>query len=235
MIVGDCACGTGVTNYEYEINGKVYWYNNLLNGFTLLYDFNLNAGDSWNVLAQNTSGDSLTVRVDSIRMDTINGNLRKVQFVSTSAMFGNAYIFPGPIVEGIGSKFCLYPQYAACDAPTAGLRCYQDSIVGFYDTHFAPACEEVFVDSGIGVREISTKVVAIISPNPFHEVSTLSLQYFSSQEGIFELVDVTGRIILTEKFSGNEIKIERNNLDEGIYFYRLKIEDSFSVGKLIVD
>jgi hypothetical protein len=234
-VIGDCACGTSTTNYMYEINRRVYWYNNALSSFTLLYNFNLDAGDTWNVLAQNTTADSLTLRVDSTGIDTINNHVRKVQYVSTVAVYGNAYIFEGPVVEGIGSEFCLYPQSASCDPPSSGLRCYQDSILGYYDRHLGSFCEEVFTDSGIGITEAQKNISIILSPNPFHSFAVLKIENPSAVAGIFTVTDVEGRLIREEKFSGSAIIVRKENLEEGIYFYSLLLDHGTASGKIIID
>ncbi len=235
IVIGGCACGTAQTNFVYGINRRAYWYNYSLNAFTLLYNFNLDEGDTWTVIAQNTSSDSLKLRVDSVSFDTINGQYRKVQHVSTIAVYGNAYTFDGPVIEGIGSTGCLYPQYAACDAPTAGLRCFEDSMLGFYDTHFAVSCEAIFTDSLISVNENEKKLLVRFAPNPLTERSVISLEDGFTASGTLQLIDVTGRIVEEKKFTGNQIVIERHHLDKGIYIYQMKTADAIASGKFIVD
>ena len=39
--------GNGMNQFVYEENRKVYWYNQTLQAFTTLYDFNAEVGDSW--------------------------------------------------------------------------------------------------------------------------------------------------------------------------------------------
>lgn len=235
LVIGDCNCGTSQTNYVYEQNRKVYWYNYTLGTFSLLYDFNLDAGGTWTVISQNANGDSLTLRVDSVSYDTINGHVLKVQHVSTTAVYGHPYIFEGPVIEEIGSTFCLYPQYASCDMPSAGLRCFEDSVYGYYDTHLAGYCEEVFEDSGIGISDIQRLAVTPLSPNPFHVSAAMSIENISVSHGLLLLSDPEGRILEERSFSGNRIVIGRKNLENGIYFYHLQAEGASASGKFIID
>ena len=234
IIIGDCACGTSQVNYAYEINRRVYWYNNALNSFTLLYDFNLDAGGLWTVIAQNSASDSLRLRVDSTGTDTINGVLCKVQYIHTVSTYGNAYVFEGPVVEWIGSLFCLYPQAASCDQPTFRLRCYQDDFLGLYDTHFAPSCEDVFVDSGIGITEIENRLTAAISPNPFFDEAWITLTNHYPGNVKMELTDAAGRIFREQAAEVNKFKIEKNDLAAGIYFLHIHSKEKTVTEKIII-
>ncbi len=235
VVVGDCACGNGGPGFIYESGRKIYLFNTALNAFHVLYDFNLNANEQWTVIAKNASADSLRLQVDSVSTDTINGVLCKVQFIHTMATYGNAGIFEGPLVEKIGSKFCLYPQSASCDPPTFGLRCYEDNQLGLYDTGLAPACDEIFVDSGIGISEISKQVVVSLSPNPFQQEAILTLSNIQSENYFFEIIDATGRIVREEMPAGEIIVIRKDNLEEGIYFYKISLPNGPLTGKFIIN
>ena len=234
IIIGDCACGVSQTNFVYESNRKVYWFNAALNAFTILYDFNLNAGGEWTIVANNTTTDSLRLHVDSTGVDTINGVFCKVQYIHTVATFGVPYVFEGPVTEWIGSKFCLYPQSAACDPPTIGLRCYEDDFLGLYDTHFAPSCEEVFVDSGIGVNEIENNITIILTPNPFHDEARLVLHNLTSDNLVMEITDAAGRIVRVRNGRRDLQIIKREKLEAGIYFYKIISDDVVVSGKFII-
>ena len=234
IIAGECACGNPFPNYVYESGRKVYWFNIALNAFTLLYDFNLDAGDEWTVIAKNTDSDSLRLHIDSISIDTINGVYCKVQFIHTVATYGVPYVFEGPVIEWIGSKFCLYPQSASCDPPTIGLRCYEDDFLGLYDAHIAPSCEEIYVDSGIGVNEIENEIFALLAPNPFHDEGILMLNNFSSDNLLMEIADATGRLVNVMNDIENLQIIKRGNLENGIYFYKIISHDAVISGKFII-
>lgn len=234
IVIGDCACGVSQTNFVYENSRKVYWFNAAFNAFTVLYDFNLDAGGEWTVIANNTTADSLRLHVDSTGTDTINGVFCKVQYIHTVATYGFPYVFEGPVTEWIGSKFCLYPQSAACDPPTIGLRCYEDDFLGLYDTHFAPTCEEVFVDSGIGINEIKNDVSVSLLPNPFHDEARLRLKNFTSDNLLMEITDAAGRIVGIRNGREEIEIIRRENLEAGIYFYKIISPDVVLSGKFII-
>ena len=96
-----------MTNVIYELNRRVYFYNYQSSQFSLLYDFNLNAGESFMLYPQGALEDSFLVVVDSTGLDTINGFLRKTQFIHAQPFPPHiAYQFSGKVIEGIGSIGC---------------------------------------------------------------------------------------------------------------------------------
>jgi hypothetical protein len=227
-----CSGATG--NYLYELNRRVYIFNLVLGQFTLLYDFNLNAGEHY-IFHPQDPVDSFYVVVDSIGMDTINGQFRKTQFVhSQDISQGVHYEFYGKIIEGIGSTACLYPQVGFCDPATNGLRCFQDAILGFYDTHLAPSCDTVYLTFD-NVEEIKRMLLVRVAPNPFSERTTLQFDINNLSEGTIAISDITGRIVKEESFWGNSVVIERSNLESGIYYYILTLREAKATGKLIID
>jgi hypothetical protein len=128
----------------------------------------------------------------------------------------------------------LYPQYALCDPPTAGLRCYEDNILGLYDTHFAPACEDIFVDSGIGIREIENRMRISFAPNPFHNQAVMTVENYSPDNGLLEITDATGRIVRTSLFNAEQTIINREELEAGIYFFHVTLREATMTGKFII-
>jgi len=234
LVIGNCMCGGATGNYLYELNRRVYIFNIMLGQFTLLYDFNLNAGEHYIFHPENPA-DSFYVVVDSTGMDTINGQLRKTQFVHTQDISQSVhYDFYGKIIEGIGSTGCLYPQFGGCDPGTYGLRCYQDAILGFYDTHLAPTCDTVYLTFD-KVEEIKRMLLVRVAPNPFSERTTLQFDINNMAQGTIAISDITGRIVKEESFWGNSIVIERSNLESGIYYYILTLQEAKATGKLIID
>jgi hypothetical protein len=234
LVIGNCQCGGSTANYLYELNHRVYMYHLQLSKFTLLYDFNLNAGENYIFHPQNAA-DSFYVVVDSIGMDTINGFYRKTQYVHVQDISQTlTYSFPGKIIEGIGSTGCLYPQIASCDPPTYGLRCFEDGFLGFYDTHLAPSCDSVYLTFD-KVEEIKSTLLVRVAPNPFSERTTIQFDRQNIAEGNVTISDITGRIVKEEEFFGNSVVIERSSLESGVYYYILTLKESTATGKLIID
>jgi uncharacterized repeat protein (TIGR01451 family) len=77
---------------------------------------------------------------------------------------------------------------------------------------------------------------AIVYPNPFSETALLLFNNPKQLSIRFELTDVTGKLLRSEKTNGEEFIIRKNNLTSGIYFYRLiNPDDSVNAtGKMIL-
>jgi len=74
-----------------------------------------------------------------------------------------------------------------------------------------------------------------VFPNPLHTSSTLTLLDNNSKTVELDLYDVYGRRVRNAKFE-QSIKIDRENLSGGVYFYKVTGEGSIlATGKLIVD
>ena len=76
--------------------------------------------------------------------------------------------------------------------------------------------------------------------NPFHETATLTINTNKIEEGTIEIKNILGVPIAigtaAPHFTGNKIKLQRNNLPAGIYFYRITTKDGASVnGKFIIN
>ena len=88
---------------------------------------------------------------------------------------------------------------------------------------------------GIAANDINTDIK--IYPNPFKENATLRLGKDVSLSGagivIYDVLGKTVRVIAN--IHSYEIKIERNNLPEGLYFYKFTNGAQTTTGKLIIE
>jgi len=211
--------------FMYSQNGKVYFYDSCFNTFQILYDFSANLGDSWVIKIKNYADtndtDSLVVTVDSLDFITINGFELKRLFLTN--LFLNevvpGYTYNSTIIEAVGDlmyMFNFFPAFAfGCDANfSEGLRCYEDSVIGHYETGIADSCTYIQYWTGIGGRQ---KHVVEIYPNPVTEIITIN-----GELGRFihyKIYNITGKKILTGIISDNMILV--NNLSSGLYFIEL--------------
>ena len=108
-----------------------------------------------------------------------------------------------------------------------------------------------FVGGNVGIKEIYNSNSISISPNPFSTSATLVIARNGMTKQSLDniqivLYDVLGRkveiassaksgIAMTANGKG-EIKIERGNLKEGMYFYKLQTtnHEQLTTGKLII-
>lgn len=88
------------------------------------------------------------------------------------------------------------------------------------------------------VDAIQIKSKGNVYPNPFSESLFIELDSKKSGNLNFQLFDITGRMLRNESYDissmENQIlEINTNLLKKGIYFYKLKMNDDFSSGKLV--
>lgn len=93
--------------------------------------------------------------------------------------------------------------------------------------------------SSAGIYEVSTKSIqeSFVQPNPFTDYSFIWFE--NTNTDIFQLIlyDAIGNEVrIINDISTNSVKIERQNLNNGFYYYKLKSNDkAVSIGKIIVE
>ena len=89
-----------------------------------------------------------------------------------------------------------------------------------------------------GIEDVLVPQVKVnVFPNPFEQYTTLQIKSETQYQNItLEVVDAMGRTIIKKQNQNNQqIILERQNLLQGIYFYRLVADDQLlNSGKLIV-
>jgi len=156
----------------YEEGSKVFFVEDT--SFYLLYDFALKEGDTYTsrlTVAFDTSNQSIwfskigIVKIDSTKTLLVDGQLRKLQYISSDT-FG----FWGTILEGIGRLEWLFPRigYPSGDySEILGIICYKDGEIGYGDT---TSCLTSAVDDLWQL--VAAKPQVWLSPNPASEYVT---------------------------------------------------------------
>jgi hypothetical protein len=80
------------------------------------------------------------------------------------------------------------------------------------------------------INEISTGQSAMIFPNPASDFIKINL---GSESGNFELFDLQGRHVLSQELT-DKTPVSIENLNNGVYFYRINSSDGLFIGKLII-
>jgi hypothetical protein len=217
--------------YTYEDSGKVYFYDNFRNTFQMLYNFNSNVGDTYAILPGTDSAlinDTIKLIVDSVSTTMINSTLLKKVFVHQTN-FNFWYFFGGSIIEDIGDLHYMFPwDYGGCDANFARpLRCYSDSIIGFYDFGTAPSCD--YVD--VGIKEnLQTKYFSSF-PNP--SSGTFLINFFDNSDKNILIYNLVGDLVFQREINGIENEIEIRNLMTGMYILKVICKDWTGQEKII--
>jgi len=75
---------------------------------------------------------------------------------------------------------------------------------------------------------------AEISPNPIQNEFQLSLSGIEFQKGRIDFFDINGRLIYLKSFTNNQISLDRHGLSNGVYFYKIHLDEEFvASGKVI--
>ncbi len=227
--------GLNSTFYMYADSNKVYLYNTHSEVFNLLYDFNANAGDSWYLKLSCDSAffpwsqsDSMLVTVDSVSFKTVNGQQLKI--LHTNSL--------GSVIEQIGMVEGPFPLVFYCtglisEDCASTLRCYEDTIIGFYQSPDSIACDSIYT---VGINELSHDFKFSISPNP--SSGSFNLIYFlpKNQDGLLQIVDITGKMIFEMRLPqwSTLQNIYLPNLAQGIYALKITSGGSSVVKKIVL-
>ena len=212
--------------YVYERNGKVYWWNKTLEEFTVLYDFEAEVGDEWEI---KVGAESLIMHVDAVETVEYEGCFYRMLRVSDAGD-----IFSGDIVCGIGHLTSFFPERLMDNGDgfrVEGLRCYwiDDALVfklGDED------CDAVISDlHGVEENDPSTgSGTLMVYPNPTDGVLNISVRLpnppapFGRGNGdgptnqTYRITNLMGQTVLSGNITAEMQQIDVTNLPKGMYF-----------------
>ena len=225
----NCRKMSGVgSNFIYSSGNKVFIFNNFINDFVKIYDFDLQAGDTLKFKYANDSSISAYI-IDSVEFMSINSKIKKIQYISPQMpnMNGdNMWVFYGYNIEGIGNNNYLFPQFALADPLiNGGLRCYEDSIIGYYNTGIVSVCDSTIL---LGINE-NEFLPFKLYPNPAKDYIFIES---NSGNALAEIFSIDGK--LQKKYSiFYETSININDLAKGLYIIKLQTEKGYVYGKFI--
>ncbi len=209
-------CSWISTSYIYSDSNRVFYFDQGNDTFHLLYDLNLNAGQSWDIITNN-SQDTFTVTVDSTDSNIINSDTLKVQYISSADPL---FEFSGKVIDKIGNTGYFFPQIGVCDPGVGGLRCYEDSSLGFsiHDTTFS-ICDSVYTIF-ISVNEIDLNKSIHLYPTLFQSSIYIKLDKDISERIRVTIYSINGEIVLS-RYIGRDTKLDVSYLNSGIYILEI--------------
>ncbi len=72
-------------------------------------------------------------------------------------------------------------------------------------------------------------------PNPITSESVIHVKGTTLDQGVFELIDLTGQTVLQKSFSGNQTTLSRRDLSSGLYLFRIRDQSGIiGTGKLMI-
>jgi hypothetical protein len=185
---------------------------------SLLYDFDLEIGDTLKGIMSPVIGYSIVTSLDSI---LVGGNYRsRINYYDLYS--------GGSWIEGIGSTTGLLENLTGPDF-FSDLVCYKYNITDLYPDTISTC------DILTQIKKIRIQSTFSITPNPFHTYATLQAgnEFINSELIIYNLF---GQQVKEQTIEKNSVRIERNGLSEGIYFYRaMNAKGKTTTGKFIIE
>ena len=212
---------TEVTHeYVYEENGKVYWWNNTLGKFTVLYDFGADVGDEWTVEVGN---ETFTTRVYDANLQYIDGIPYKKLTIAD-----HDNLFSGSLLSTIGHTTSFFPEQLMNRGKgyrVDGLRCYWMNEELVYK-HGDEDCDAVYDKIHFGIEEDGPSTgsgTVVVYPNPADGVLFVETVHAPSLPGpTYRITNLMGQILLSgpvETFHETSLQsIDVSNLPAGMYF-----------------
>jgi len=200
--------------YVYERDGKLYWWNKTLEEFTVLYDYEAEVGDSWEIKVGTRA---LDMHVDAVEEIEYEGRTYRMLRVSDPEDF-----FSGNIVCGIGHLTSFFPERLMDNGDglrVEGLRCYwiEDELV------FKPGdedCDAIYSEVH-GVEEDGPSTGSgtfTVYPNPTNGVIAIQHSAFRIQNSEFRITNLMGQTLMTGQITAENQQIDVSSLPQGMYF-----------------
>ena len=204
--------------YVYERDGKLYWWNKILGEFTVLYDYEAEEGDEWEI---KVGTESLVMHVDAVQMVTYKSQTYRMLTVSDPND-----LFSGNIVCGIGHLTSFFPERLMDNGDgirVEGMRCYwSDSKLVFKpgDEDCDAIYEELHgIEEGGPSTGSGTAGTFAVYPNPTNGVLFVETVCTSSlPDQTYRITNLLGQTVLLGNINADNQQINVSSLPQGMYF-----------------
>ena len=205
--------------YIYEDFGKVYWWNESIQDFTLLYNLGAQVGDEWVI---EVGEESIIMHVDAVEQYEYEGTTYRTLHVSDANN-----LFSGEIMSGIGHLTSFFPERLMTRDKgyhVTGLRCYW--IYGdLVFTVNRGDCDAIYAELHNGLDE-PTAIPFAIYPNPTNGVLTIqhsalttsNASHFNIPNSSFRITNLLGQTVQTGSLNAETQQIDVSGLPQGMYF-----------------
>lgn len=232
----------GTTSYTGEFvcreeNQQVYYLDN--NTFTLMYDFNMQIGDSLKYLATrpnygynfcDTIWDAVLETVGTYYNTGLKKQTFKANFYDTS---GGRYSGQFEFIERIGQfsvgelggKEFFHPSKIICvmtnDSYSRWLRCYSDSTVAYkHPLMEGYSCDSLAQNLVSNINLKKEKI--LLSPNP--TTGIVRLNNLPNGFQTIRILNIQGAVLREENSSTNSTELDLSAFPTGVYFISLTSE-----------
>ena len=201
--------------YVYEEDNVVYWWNNDLQEFTVLYNLGAEQGDEWEI---KVGTETITMHVDAVEQYYYDGRLYRMLRVSD-----DGDLFSGTIVCGIGHLNSFFPERLMNRGKAyrvEGMRCYwrNGELVFKYGDE---DCDAVYKNIHFGIEE-SVENQFNIYPNPTDGVLFVETHGRASLlNQTYRITNLMGQTLMTGQITAETQQIDVSKLPAGMYFISL--------------
>ena len=199
--------------YILEENGIVYWWNNTLQEFTTLYDYNAETGDEWEI---KVGTESIMVHVDNVDVFEYLGETFKMLQISDAND-----IFSGDIVVGFGHMTSFFPEKLMNQGKgfrVDGLRCYcvEDALLYHNGNEDCDAIHSELQD----IEEHPSKTAFAVYPNPTNNILFVETVHAPSlpEETQYRITNLMGQTLLKGHITDETQQVDIADLPSGMYF-----------------
>jgi poly(3-hydroxybutyrate) depolymerase len=140
-------------------------------------------------------------------------------------------LLPFNLLDNLGltanQKFDIRQQLLVVNADHIMHSDFNQAIIRFFNQTITPLS---VVEPDSGSQGVS------VYPNPLHSSAIISFDNFENRSFAFRLFDLKGKVAMNlTKMTGNQITINRNNLQNGMYIFQITTGDEVKTGKLILE
>jgi hypothetical protein len=207
-----------------DTNKHIYQYDLTNSTENLLYDFNLNIGDT---IFTAVGWGNIVTAIDSVFIDTDYRKLYRlynyIEVPSGDSLF---------IIEGLGGSNGLATHIEPFFESGGRLNCYKENNMTLWTDSSLSDCNLVLTT---GIHSIASKVLSLsLFPNPFHSTTTLQLPH-SFSKATLKIYNTLGSLVNEQSISGKSAVINREGLRDGIYFVVVNDGENEWRGKVVVE
>ncbi len=191
----------------------------------LMYDFDLQIGDTTEYTTIENSGDWIVTSQDSV---LIGGYHSKIFYLSR--LFDDFISDSTFVIQGVGSKAGLLDHYHTFFESDAFMLCYQRNGIEYLGLlGFGKVCE---FDLGL-IENTSESIPDLnIYPNPVHD--ELNIHYQNRQYEI-TIRDLVGKLVHEQSSTDQITSIDVTKLKQGMYILTLRSDDDVVSKQIIVE
>ncbi len=224
--------GKTSTVFVYEENSKVFRWTG--NEFKLMYDLNLDSGDTLDVEVIKRLGCDIVspIIVDSVNYIQNYGETLLVQYLSCSVNTPpQNYYINYKVIEKIGrvENFIFIPECGIDIEPWVSLtlRCYKDNDMSYTSDWWSVFCPnspcDTIIDGSTNIINDWYSQQIKIFPNPCQDF--LNIGYSSSTMNKVVLYNSMGLLIDRYEPDSNFINFNTESMGNGIYYVVIETED----------